>query len=307
MRNDLRGVVPVLEVPFRADDSVDEGGFARVIEELVRRDVRTMMFPGFASEFYKLTDDERDRLVALLLDRTAGDPEVSAIISIPDHATATAVRRAASAVERGAAAINVLPPHFLAPSRAEIVDHLAAVLHAVAPTPVVVQIAPAQTGSLFDVADLKGLAARYPNLAMVKVEAQPPGRLIAALAEPPAPLASAVGYAGLAMIDALTRGAVGVWPGCSFVEIYQEIWRRWQSNDVEGAGELHRRLLPFISYWMQNVELMIAAEKLISRERGWISCSRCRGPAWRFDEIERKQIASFLHAFGALLETPVSR
>jgi dihydrodipicolinate synthase/N-acetylneuraminate lyase len=178
------------------------------------------------------------------------------------------------------------------------------VLDAVAPAPVIVQIAPGLTGTSLEVVDLKALAAKHPNLALVKVEAQPSGRMITALAQPPRPLRSTVGYAGIAMMDALTRGAVGVQPGCSFVEVYQEIWAHWESGELEAAEDLHRRLLPFISYWMQNVELIVAAEKVISQERGWIAHSRCRAPAWRLDKSERRQITRFLDTFGSMLCAP---
>ena len=52
--------------------------------------VHGVMFPGFASEYHKLTDDERDRLTAILLDR-ARTGDTATVISIPDHATRRSV------------------------------------------------------------------------------------------------------------------------------------------------------------------------------------------------------------------------
>lgn len=299
----FEGISPVLEVPFHCDGSLDADGFAAVVDNVLAAGAGSVMFPGFAGEVHKLDEDERRTLRRLLLERTRARPGVTAIVSIPDHATFHAVRRAVEAVRDGAGAINVLPPHLLGPSREAVLDHLRGVLAAVAPVPVVVQYAPAQTGTALDAAALRGLADEHANLAMVKVESVPPGPLLAALASPQAagrPLAAMVGYAGLQMIDALRRGAVGVQPGCSFTELYVEVWRLWKAGDHVAATALHGRMVPFLSYWMQSVELIVAAEKEISRRRGWFGSAHCRAPGHRLDGEEHAMIDRFCAEFPEL-------
>ncbi|MDI3418743.1 dihydrodipicolinate synthase family protein [Streptomyces luteolus] len=297
----VRGVSPVLEVPFHADGSLDPDGFARVVERVLSTGVTSVMFPGFASEFHKLDGGERDLLTGLLLERTRSRPDVAAIVSVPDHATRHAVREAARAAERGADAVNLLPPHFLGPSREAVLDHVRAVLRAVAPLPVVVQYAPAQTGTALDAPTLRRLAAEHPNLRWVKVESAPPGRLIAALAQGERPLPALVGYAGLQLPDALRRGAVGVQPGCSFTELYVDLWSRWERGDTDGATALHTRLVPYLSYWMQGVELIVAAEKEISVRRGWFGSAHCRAPGHCLDDEELCMIDRFCAEFAGLV------
>jgi hypothetical protein len=63
----IRGVSPVLEVPFHADGSLDDDGFGRVVDHVLGCGVSSVMFPGYASEFLKLTGAERWRLCQLLL------------------------------------------------------------------------------------------------------------------------------------------------------------------------------------------------------------------------------------------------
>jgi 4-hydroxy-tetrahydrodipicolinate synthase len=109
------------------------------------------------------------------------------------------------------------------------------------------------------------------------------------------------------MIDALRRGAVGVQPGCSFVEIYQRIWQLWQAGDTAGATSLHTRLLPYISYWMQGIDLMVAAEKMIGWRRGWTASDHCRAPSRRLDAEERTMVDSFLDEFDDFLSTQPGR
>jgi 4-hydroxy-tetrahydrodipicolinate synthase len=135
----------------------------------------------------------------------------------------------------------------------------------------------------------------------VKLEANPAGALLSVFRERAPHLKLLVGYGGVQMLDGLRRGAVGVQPGCSFVELYIEIWRRFRADDIAGASDLHTRLLPFLSYWMQSVELIIAAEKLISVHRGLIADPYCRRPRYELDDLEVETIDRFCEEFAPLL------
>ncbi len=299
---DLVGVVPILEVPFVSGGDVDLRSFGLLVDHVLRAGVSAVMFPGFASEFYKLERAEVDALSDLLLERRAVvQPDVGVVLSVADHATEVAVRRARSAVERGADAVNLLLPSFLAPSPAALRRHLDEVLSAIAPTPLVLQYAPALTGAGLDPGVICNVAEQHPNLRYVKLEANPAGALLALFGQRAPQLKLLVGYGGVQMIDGLRRGANGVQPGCSFVEIYVEIWRRFRSGDLVGAQDLHTRLLPYLSYWMQSVELIIAAEKLISVRRGFIVEPYCRRPSYELDELEVKSIDRFCVEFASLL------
>jgi 4-hydroxy-tetrahydrodipicolinate synthase len=252
----IRGVCPVLAVPFTADGDVDLASFTAMTRHVLDSGVTAVMLFGFASEFYKLTDDERRQLRRTLLAQTNRRDDVAAIVSITDHATEVAVKSAIEAVADGANALNILPPYLLGPSRRAILDHLAAILEAV-DLPVIIQIVPGLTGTNLDAESIRGLAAAHPSLRMVKVESTPPGRMIADLAAGDPPLPALVGYAGVQLPDALRRGVVGVQPGCSFTELYLAVWRAWDAGEHDQALDVHRRLLPYISYWMQNVELVM--------------------------------------------------
>jgi 4-hydroxy-tetrahydrodipicolinate synthase len=292
-----RGVCPVIEVPFTVDHTVDFESFGRIVNHVLATGVMSIMFPGFASEFHKLNDQERNALRDMLLLHVRERLNVTAVISVASHSTHLAVQEAVAAIEAGADAINLLPPRFLGPPPAAVRAHVRAVLDAVHPAPVVLQYAPAQTGTSLDAATIAAIAREHPNLAMVKVESTPPGQLIAALAQQNPPLPAAVGYAGLQLPDALRRGAVGVQPGCSFTELYLEVWQRWHAGDNQGAQLLHNRMLPYLSYWMQKVELIIAAEKLITARRGLIATAICREPAHQLDDEEVRMVDRFLNEF----------
>jgi dihydrodipicolinate synthase/N-acetylneuraminate lyase len=302
----IRGVSPVIEVPFTENGHVDLAGFGRVVDYLLACGVSSMMFPGYASEFLKLSPAERGQLNDVLLSRTRARKDVAAVLAVQDHATFLAIEHARRLADAGADAINLLPPYQLGPSAAAVREHVSAVLAAVPQTPVVLQYAPEQTGTVLDAPAIAAIAGEHPNLVLVKVEAAPPGPMIAALGGQSPSLAAVVGYAGVQLPDALRRGAVGVQPGCSFTEVYVEIWRRFERGDPQGAFDLHRLLLPYIAYWMLDSELIVAAEKLISFRRGLISSPHCREPTHRLDVEEVRMVDRFLGEFADLLP-PLTR
>ena len=302
----IRGVVPVLETPFTSTGAVDDDGFLRVVDHVLGAGVSAVMFPGFASEFHKLSDDERWRLIDALLARAGDSPDVAVVISIPDHATRLALRAVERAIGAGADAINVLPPHFLGPPASEVLAHLHAVLEAADPLPVIVQHAPSLTGLSLSTESLLALARKMPNLCAVKVESVPPGPMVTALTEAAPPLATLVGYAGLHMLDAARRGAVGVQPGCSFLELYLRIWDAEAAGLTGEADALHGRLVPYLASWMQSPELIVQVEKTISLRRGLIRSDHCRRPGRPLDRVELESVDRFLEEFAPLLPSGLS-
>lgn len=296
----LAGVIPVIETPFTSTGQIDLDSFDRLAAHLVSTGIDGVMFPGFASEFAKLDSVERHDLIDVLVGRTRGLPSVPAVISIPDHSTTIAVREAEWAAHAGADAINILPPYFLSPPTDAILTHLAAILDAVPQLPVIVQLAPALTGSALSPDDLVALARSHENLAAVKVEATPPGRMVSRFASLDPALPCLVGYAGLFLPDALARGAVGVQPGCSFAELYVELWSL-RDDDRDAFDRLHRRLLPWLLEWMQNAELIVQVEKTITMRRGLITSDFCRAPSYRLDAFEAASVDRFLTEFGPRL------
>jgi dihydrodipicolinate synthase/N-acetylneuraminate lyase len=300
----VQGVCPVLASPFDDRGAIDVEGFAGLVGHVLDSGVTSVMWPGFASESYKVCDSELAAMRTCLLEqvRIRG---CRAVFSVSRHATRLAVEDAVAAAEAGADAVSILPPYFLSPSRDAVLEHLHAVVAAVAPLAVIVQYAPALAPAGIDSADLARLAARHENFRTVKVDTAPACAVITSLLAGQPSLDVMVGYAGIEMIDSLRRGAYGVQPGCSFVEIYQRIWQLWAAGHIERAARLHDRLLPYLTGWMAEMELIIQIEKTISKQRGWIRSDHCRAPGRRLTADENATVFRFLEEFADLL-APVS-
>jgi 4-hydroxy-tetrahydrodipicolinate synthase len=296
MSKEISGIVPIVAATFTDSGDLDDGSFQSLVRHLMTTGASALTLFGLATEFYKLPDADRAQMQEILLEETCRSESVAGVVSITDHSWEVAIRRARDAEAQGADALMLLPPYFLSPGEDAIVEHLKRVIGSVK-IPVIVQYAPAQTGVRISPDVFLKLREVLPNADFIKVETQPPGRYVSQLVErSQGKLKSLVGYAGVQMPDVLARGAVGIQPGCSFTEVYVELWRRWQTDRVEFQN-LHNKLLPYINYWMQGVELIIKVEKVILKRRGMIASDYCRSPAYALDQEEYKQIDRFWNDF----------
>lgn len=301
MSKHIAGIVPIIAATFTNAGSLDEDSFQALVRHLLPSGASALTLYGLATEFYKLADNDRARLQKLLLAETSASQSVAGIISITDHSWEVASQRAREAEAQGADALMLLPPYFLGPSEDAILDHLNRVISSVK-IPVIIQYAPVQTGVRISPQVFLKLRETLPNADFIKVESQPPGRYISQLLEQSnGKLKSLVGYAGVQMPDVLERGAVGIQPGCSFTEIYMDLWKLWQT-DKAAFQILHNKLLPYITYWMQGVELIIKVEKVILKQRGIIASDYCRSPAYILDKHELRQIENFMNDFGGWIK-----
>ena len=290
----IKGVNPIAAVPFRADGELDETSFSNMLGHLAGTGIDGLTLFGIASEFPKLSDEERERLATRFISDLAGSGVFRAM-SVTEHSTELAVKRARRYQQMGADALMLLPPFFLKPSPQAVANHINQVLEAVT-IPVMVQYAPGETGLPIPPEELAQVAQRYPH-AVFKIECNPPVDYTREFLQQ-APGAHVLnGYAGLYMLQMLAVGGKGVMPGCSFSEVYVQIYRAWREGRIGQAEALHQRLLPWITRWMSHCEYIIQVEKTILQQRGIIASDYCRHPGWTLTPEDRQGIETFLAMF----------
>jgi len=291
---DIVGVNPIVAMPFTPQGDIDESSFVNLLEHLANSGANGTTLFGIASEFPKLDDGERERLAQMFVSTLAGSSLYRAL-SVTDHSTELAVKRAKRYAALGVDALMLLPPFFLQPSPQAVQDHIFAVLESV-DIPVMVQYAPGETGLPITPEQLSTVAARYPH-AVFKIECNPPANYTRDFLAR-APQASVLnGYAGLYMLQMLAAGGKGVMPGCSFTEVYVQIYRHWQTGEPAQSQALHQRLLPYIQRWMSHCEYIIQAEKTLLMQRGIISSDYCRRPGWALTADDHQAITSLIAEF----------
>ena len=290
MSVELRGCYPILATPFCPDGEVDEESVVSLVRHL-----RTVGLPGFtmfglASEFYKLSDADREALIEAAFN--ARVPDQTVIVSVTAHSLEVARKQALRAEEAGADALMLLPPYFLGPSEADIGRHVLEVAAATS-LPIMVQYAPAQTGVKMSADSFVQLNREAPNVRYVKVEGAPPGPSISGISAG-GKIKCLVGSGGLQLIDGLRRGAVGVQPASGVADYYPHILKAFDEGDLEGAYALHADLLPLVNLLMQAIEPLNRLEKIVLHRRGIIAHDYCRAASYEPDELMLAELDRFV-------------
>lgn len=278
----VTGVCPIITTPFDDRGEVDFESLRSVIQWIGRAGCHGATLFGIAGEYYKLADNERRAMAELTVEecRKAG---VASIVSVTDHATEVAVKRAKEWQDLGADCVMLLPPFFLKPNADQLCAHMIAVAQAVS-IPVMLQYAPEQTGVAIPAETLAAIRNEVDTPIIYKIENRPPGRTISRMLELTGGETDIfVGNAGFQLVEGLDRGAVGAMPGCSMCDVYVRICELYQT-DRRATIELHSVLLTVLNHIRQNVEQIIYYEKRILVERGVLKSAYCRRPTFTPDE-----------------------
>lgn len=295
---DIKGVYPIIAPPFTREGEIDWTDFRSLIRHLVATKINGLTIFGIASEFYKFTDFERQKLAQIFLQELKGTG-VQSVLSVTDHSTEVAMKRAKEYENAGADSLMLLPPFFLAPSIESLKEHIKRVLEAVS-IPVFIQYAPTETKVEIDVSELIEMYDSYPN-AVFKIESNPPMECIHEILNKRSNATIMNGYAGLYMINVLNVGGKGVMPGCSFSELYVQIYNLYQDGEVERAEKLHKKLLKYVTTWMSHPEYIIQIEKTILQLRGIIKTDYCRKPSFSINKKDIQRVQQFLKEFDDFL------
>ncbi len=269
-----RGIFTIPQTPFDAKGRLDEDSLRREAEFCIRTGAHGLVAPVNASEFYALSDDERERITRILVEEARH--RVPVIIGVTAASVELAVNFSRQAEEAGADGVIAMPPHILKASRDGVAAYYRAMAGATA-MPVIIQNAPPPLGSSLAPAFMVQLCREIENIQYIKEETLPTGHYITAILKQAGPEVKGVfgGAAARWMMPELMRGTCGFMPACQFTDVYVQIWDLWEAGDPEGARALFNKLLPLI-----NLEgmLSVALVKEILVRRGVIACSYVRRP-----------------------------
>jgi 4-hydroxy-tetrahydrodipicolinate synthase len=110
------------------------------------------------------------------------------------------------------------------------------------------------------------------------------------------------GLGGIAMLDGLDRGASAFMPGAAMLEVYVRTYRLYSEGRRDEARALFSRLIPYLAFALQHLELAIGMEKRVLARRGIVANARTRHPSLTFDEAGERQIEEYVSEAVALVE-----
>ncbi len=283
----LKGTVPVIPTPFSQDGGhILFDAFAQIIEQAMDESATAIMLFGAGGEFYKLTQEERCLLLKEAKQVCGNRAQVAATVT--EHATLHAERQALLYQEMGAAAINIMPPSFGAPTSAMVQQHMMDVARVVE-VPLMIQYAPALTGGTLPNEIFAAIAQRVKGELYIKIEATPTGPAITSLLEATQhKFHVVIGNGGECLYEALERGAVATLSGAAFIKPYQDIIDAFRQGDRANARKKYDAFLPYLHFIHRHIEEFISMEKMVLEARGLLPNHTCRQPTMLPDETSRK-------------------
>ena len=290
------GIFHILATPFHPDGALDVDGLPRLVESALATGVSGLTILGIAGEAHRLTDEERRRVVEIVVKETAGRRPVAVGVSASGTHLATAFARMAR--EHGADALMVAPPAGL--RNLDAVAEYYRTVAAATGLPLVLQDEPVTTQVTMPAPFIADLCAAIPEIRAVKLE-EPPTlpkitRLRALFGDR---VAIFGGLGGVYFFEELSRGADGAMTGFPFPEALGAIREHFVAGRRDAARALFYRWLPLIRYESQpgaTPGTAVGIRKEILRRRGFIACAMVRPPAPVLDAATHAEIGEILAA-----------
>lgn len=300
----IQGVVPIIPTPFHATtEEIDLAALAALVEFAIGCGVGGICLPAYASEFYKLTEEERFQVVGVAVQAAAGRVPVLAQSNHP--AAKAACEIAARNAGLGADVISFAIPRIFGLGQEDILAYCIAICRA-APTPVLIQ--DFNPGGPTVGADFcRRLHAACPNFHYIKLEEPLMGEKVTAIRAATGDAVGVLeGWGGLYMLELFPYGICGIMPGLGLADLLVQIWQRAAAGHMGAAMDLFERVAPQLGFSLQNMELFHHIEKRLLVQRGVIAGATVRQATFT-PSAELLAYGDFLNARVAALAAQLKR
>jgi 4-hydroxy-tetrahydrodipicolinate synthase len=161
----FRGTYTVLVTPFTADGArVDVPALRRLVEFQIAQGIHGLIPLGSTGEFLSMTRDERNEVIATVIDQARG--RVPVLIGTGAEWTRDAVALSREAEAMGADGVMIIPPFYSVPTEAELMAHYGAIGDAIG-IPMMIYNNPA-TANVDMLPDTVARLSRIPNVRYIK-------------------------------------------------------------------------------------------------------------------------------------------
>lgn len=161
---DLHGIIVPIITPFDDEENFNEAEMRVQINRQLDAGIHGIFCLGTNGEFYAITEAERERIIDVCVETTAGRRPVFAGTGCAG--TLETIRLSKCAKALGADALSVVCPYFALASQDGIYRHYAEIASAV-DMPLVLYNIPARTGNAIAPSTLQRLTA-IPNIVAIK-------------------------------------------------------------------------------------------------------------------------------------------
>jgi 4-hydroxy-tetrahydrodipicolinate synthase len=268
-------VFNITPTPFDDDGALDVESLRRLTVFTRDKGVHGMTILGVLGEADKLTESERDEVIATTIE--AAGPDFPICVGTTHAGTDGCIAFSRRAEELGARAVMVAPPRMARPNDVALERHYRAVADAVG-IPIVVQDFPPSVGGLLMSVDvIARIGAASPKLRYLKLEDEPSPMKVSQVRAANPDIVVFGGLGGMMFLEELRHGAHGTMTGFAYPEILVDIFTRFTAGDVDGATAVFYKYVPLIRFENQP-RINLAIRKHIYHRRGAIASPRARAP-----------------------------
>jgi 4-hydroxy-tetrahydrodipicolinate synthase len=263
----INGVVPVIPAAFDPSEALDLDSVKSTVDFVASRKLAGLCLPAYGSEFYKLSESERDQMIACACETSAGRVPV---IAQANHASSRVAAELARRYESlGANLISFAVPRQFAVGDADLLAYCGRICSATT-LPVLLQdFNPG--GPTIDAEFVSSLHRAHPNLSYVKLEdALSMAKIKQILARTDGAVNVLSGWGGYFLLETVHAGACGIMPGVAICDLLDRAFHLRQAGTEPAAYELFAKALPYVAFKLQNFELLLHLEKQILVRRGII-------------------------------------
>lgn len=284
----LEGIAPILFTPFDENGDIDADGLRNIVRFEVDGGVHAIGINGFASEAYKMTDDERRQTIEIVASELAG--ALPLVIGIAPVSSEAAVKQARQFVAYQPAALMTLPPSTMDNGAGALVEFYVE-LGKATDVPIILQQAPhipQYRHTELPAEALAEIADHAPNVLYYKLEG--PGS--AAKMRELNPLLPADrkmfgGGGGITVLEELRNGAAGLIPGVGFNEVFLAAWDNWKRGESDAAEAIIVKGAPLTrAVSGRGHEYSLHMRKHLMKRYGAIRSATVRRPTMPFDECD---------------------
>jgi len=288
-------MMPIMPTAITDSCELDEASQRRVVQYCLECGAVAIGHFGYASEFHKVSDPQRRRLVELIVDEVAG--RVPVFIGATAPAVHTAVQYAREAEDLGADIIMATLPYVDVPDQDGAFAYYAALADATA-LPIIIQDA-GHSSSILTADLLLRMFDEIDNVCYVKAEGKNFLVKMAALIDASGGALPVIGGAGgKHMIHMLRLGVPAFMTGTEAVDLHAAVVRAYlDGNEEEAARLYYETVLPYLVFYMDHSAQLL---KEMLHRRGVLDCPKVIPPSGAppMTDVERREFEWVLSRIG---------
>ncbi|GBD35710.1 4-hydroxy-tetrahydrodipicolinate synthase [bacterium HR36] len=238
----LHGIIPPVATPMLENEDLDLARLQWFLDYLIENGVHGVFVLGTNSEFYALSEDEKQAVMATAVQQVRG--RVPVIAGVGAETTREVLRLARLAEREQVDAISVITPYFISPNQQEIYTHYRRIAESTS-LPMMLYNNPAMCGGLRIEPETLGRLTEFANIAGVKDSSGDLQNTMEYLRLVPSRFAVLQGRDTL-IYSSLELGCRGAVPASANVapRICVEIYEAFRRGDREASQQAQWRLNP---------------------------------------------------------------